>query len=333
MTYGFQHIGRKSVSIVVPCFNEAEVINPMLDRLGAVCDGLEGYDCEIILVDDGSKDATPALLKRAARRDPRVKVITFARNFGHQIAVSAGIDAATGDAVVLIDADLQDPPELIPDMIHLWREGYDVIYGQRAARKGESPFKTGTAHAFYRLLNKVSEVPIPLDTGDFRLMTRDVADVLRDMPERHRFLRGMVSWAGFNQTAILYQREGRVAGETKYPLRKMLRFASDAIMAFSTRPLQVASGVGLFVAGMALLGILYAIGMRIFTDIWVEGWTMLFIAVLFLGGVQLICLGILGEYIGRIYDQTKGRPLYVVRERIGFDRAAATEPHSKSIGA
>jgi dolichol-phosphate mannosyltransferase len=307
------------LSLVVPCFNEEEVIGETVKRVKALCAELRELELEVIFVDDGSRDRTRELLREVAARDERFRVIGFARNFGHQSAVTAGIDAARGDAVVLMDADLQDPPEIVPQMIAKWREGYDVVYGRRTDRAGESVFKRSTAHGFYRLLNKLSDVPIPFDAGDFRLMSRRVVDTLRAMPESDRFVRGMVSWAGFRQTALPYKRAERFAGTSKYPLRKMLRFATDGILSFSTRPLQLSIGLGMLAAGLALLGILYALVLRIFTSIWVEGWTALMIAVLFLGGVQLICVGILGEYVGRIYREVKHRPLYVVEEYLGFD--------------
>lgn len=309
---------KKILSVVVPCFNEEEVISETFKRLNSFCQELRGLDIEIIFIDDGSKDKTRELLKKYAAEDDRIKVICFARNFGHQIAVTAGIDAAVGDAVVLIDADLQDPPEVIHQMIDKWKDGYDVVYGTRTERPGESAFKLATARGFYRLLNKLSDVPIPLDTGDFRLMSRAVVDTLRAMPERDRFVRGMVSWVGFKQTALPYKRAERFAGQSKYPLRKMLRFATDGILSFSTKPLQMSVGVGMISAVIALMGIAYALFLRVFTSTWVEGWTALMIAVLFIGGVQLVCIGILGEYIGRIYNEIKNRPLYVVQEYVGF---------------
>jgi polyisoprenyl-phosphate glycosyltransferase len=309
---------KKLLSLVVPCFNEEEVISETFKRLNSFCKELRGLDVEIIFIDDGSKDKTRELLKKYAAEDGRIKVICFTRNFGHQIAVTAGIDAAVGDAVVLIDADLQDPPEVIHQMIDKWKDGYDVVYGTRSDRPGESAFKLATARGFYRLLNKLSDVPIPLDTGDFRLMSRAVVDILQAMPERDRFIRGMVSWIGFKQTALQYKRAERFAGHSKYPLRKMLRFATDGILSFSTKPLQMSVGVGIISAAIALMGIAYALFLRIFTSIWVEGWTALMIATLFIGGVQLVCIGILGEYIGRIYNEIKNRPLYVVQEYIGF---------------
>lgn len=306
---------------MIPCYNEQEVLDETLKRLTSFCDEASDLTIELIFVDDGSTDATRQRLIDHINHDPRAKVICFARNFGHQVAVTAGVDAARGDAVVLIDADLQDPPEVIHDMIALWRQGNDVVYGTRTERPGESAFKRGTARAFYRLLNRLSDVPIPLDTGDFRLMSRAVVDTLRAMPEKDRFVRGMVSWVGFRQTALPYRRAERFAGESKYPLRKMLRFATDGILSFSTKPLQLSVGLGMVCAIFALMGIAYALGMRLFTNIWVEGWTAMMIAVLFMGGVQLICVGILGEYVGRIYNEIKRRPLYIVDEYIGFDQS------------
>lgn len=306
------------LSVVIPCYNEEEVIGETIKRIKAFCSELVNLDVELIFVDDGSRDRTRELLKSYAAEDSRIRLIAFARNFGHQIAVTAGIDAACGDAVVLLDADLQDPPEVVHEMIAKWREGYDVVYGTRTERPGESAFKLATARGFYRLLNRLSEVPIPLDTGDFRLMSRHVVDTLRAMPERDRFVRGMVSWAGFKQTALPYTRAERFAGESKYPLRKMIRFATDGIMSFSTKPLQISIAIGMLSAVVSALGIFYVLYLRIFTNIWAPGWTALMISVLFIGGVQLICIGILGEYIGRIYGEVKMRPLYVVSEYIGF---------------
>ena len=309
------------LSIVIPCFNEEDVITSTVNRLRAFCATVKDVRVEMIFVDDGSQDGTRARLKSFGTEDPRIRIIGFARNFGHQVAVTAGIDAARGDAVVLIDADLQDPPEVIHGMLTLWREGYDVVYGTRTDRPGESLFKRVTARLFYRVLSRLSDVPIPLDTGDFRLMDRRVADTLRAMPERDRFIRGMVSWVGFRQTALPYQRAERLAGESKYPLRRMLRFATDGILSFSTKPLQISIALGMFAAFLSVLGVLYALYMRLFTHIWVEGWTALMIAILFLGGTQLISVGILGEYIGRIYAEIKQRPLYIVQEYWGFDDA------------
>lgn len=309
------------LSVVIPCYNEEEVLAETVSRLREFCAGLVDLDVELICVDDGSRDNTRALLKAYAAQDPRFKIIGLARNFGHQIAVTAGIDAARGDAVVLIDADLQDPPEVIHQMLARWREGYDVVYGTRTERPGESAFKLATARAFYRLLNKLSDTPIPLDTGDFRLMSRCVVDTLRAMPERDRFIRGMVSWVGFRQVALPYSRAARFAGTSKYPLRKMLRFAIDGILSFSTKPLQLSIGMGFFSALLALGGVVYVASVRLLTTEWVAGWAGTMIAVLFIGGVQLISVGVLGEYVGRIYNEIKRRPLYVTSEYVGFDEA------------
>lgn len=309
---------RQLISIVAPCYNEEEVLDETLKQLVAFVADTPDLKIEILFVDDGSRDATLDILRRAAARHDFIRVISFSRNFGHQIALTAGVDAAAGDAVVVIDADLQDPIETITHMIARWREGHDVVYGTRIDREGESAFKLATARLFYRLLNRLSDVPIPLDTGDFRLMDRRVVNVLRAMPERDRFVRGMVSWIGFRQCALPYRRARRFAGESKYPLRKMMHFAIDGILSFSTRPLQVSAGLGLICAMLALLGVVYALVMRVFTDVWVEGWTALMIAVLLIGGVQLISIGILGEYIGRIYNEAKRRPLYIVGELVGF---------------
>ena len=315
-----QTTNKKIISIVVPCFNEEEVIELTVERLNILCKELSKFDIEIIFVDDGSQDKTKLLLRKFSAINRHIKLIFLSRNFGHQLASTAGIDAAGGDAVVLIDADLQDPPEVIHEMIKKWEQGFDVIYGTRINRAGESSFKLVTARFFYRLLNKLSDISIPLDTGDFRLMSRQVINNLKKMPERDRFIRGMTSWIGFKQTSVKYQRVERFAGTSKYPLRKMIRFGVDGILSFSTKPLQISIGLGLISAVIAMLGIIYALFLRIFTSVWVEGWTALIIAVLFIGGVQLLCLGILGEYIGRIYNQIKNRPLYIVDEYINFKK-------------
>ncbi|GIU67362.1 glycosyltransferase family 2 protein [Candidatus Phycosocius spiralis] len=309
------------LSVVVPCFNEEAVINISHARLSQVLKGMAQHDLaayEIIYVDDGSKDSTASKLIDLSQADPAVKVVMLSRNFGHQPAVSAGIDLANGDCVVLIDADLQDPPELIADMVTLWRSGYDVVYGQRTDRDGESAFKLATAQAFYRGLNRLSDVDIPLDVGDFRLMDRQVVDAIKSMPERDRFLRGMVSWVGFRQIGLPYRREARAAGESKYPLRKMILFALDGMLSFSLVPLRVVILLGLLILVLANFGIFYALINRLFTDRWVSGWTMLFIAVMFMGGVQLMVLGMIGEYVGRIYMASKERPLYLIKRHFGF---------------
>lgn len=317
------HSGRL-LTVVVPCYNEEAVIHETHRRLTRVLDELPDLDYEILYVNDGSRDRTGELLREYAEADRHVRLLQLSRNFGHQIAVTAGIEHATGDAVVIIDADLQDPPELIRDMVNRWREGYDVAYGVRTDREGESRFKLWTASVFYRLMSRLTETKIPLDTGDYRLMDRKVVAALAAMPERDRFVRGLVSWTGFRQVGVPYRRAARFAGTSKYPLAKMLRFAMDGIASFSVKPLTATTYVGFAVAGLAVLGIVYALVLRFFTDIHVPGWTALFIAVLFLGGVQLISLGIMGEYVGRIYGEAKRRPLYFLQERVGFDRPVST---------
>lgn len=306
------------ISVVVPCFNEEAVIRHTYRHLVDVLESVKGVDFELIFVDDGSRDTTAAILRGIQAADTRVRAIFFSRNFGHQMAVTAGIEHASGDAVVLIDADLQDPPEVIGEMIACWKRGVDVAYGTRLVRDGESPLKLWTAKKFYRFINSISDTEIPLDTGDFRLMDRKVVDALLSMPERDRFVRGMVAWLGFRQESVGYRRAPRLAGETKYPLRKMIRFATDGVLSFSLAPLRFAIWLGFSTAGLALLGIVYALMVRLLTNHWVPGWTLLFIAGLCLGGVQLLCVGAVGEYVGRIYGEVKKRPLYVVRERIGF---------------
>ena len=308
------------ISIVVPCYNEAAVLNETHRRLAAAAAIIANAEFEFLYVDDGSRDETPALLHALSVSDSRVRAIRLSRNFGHQIATTAGLEHARGDAVVMIDADLQDPPEVMQEMVSRWREGYQVAYGQRIERAGETRFKQWTARTFYRWMNRLSRVQIPLDAGDFRLMDRAVVEALLRMPERDRFLRGMVSWVGFRQVAVPYRRQPRHAGESKYPLLKMLRFAADAVFSFSFTPLRLAVWTGFFVIFLALLGIVYAVILRFVFDPshWVRGWASLFVAILFMGGVQLISLGIIGEYVGRIYGEVKKRPLYVVRERFGF---------------
>ena len=310
------------LSVVVPCFNEEEGIVACHERLSAVLDAT-GESYEVLYIDDGSKDRTAELLHHLHATSPRVVVLRLSRNFGHQIAVSAGLTAALGQAVVIIDADLQDPPELIPDMLALWRQGYQVVYGVRADREGETGFKLLTAKLFYRLINRLADVEIPLDTGDFRLIDRCVVDAFGQMPERHRMLRAMSSWIGFTQTGLPYRRAARFAGTTKYPLRKMLRLALDGIVSFSTVPLRFVTLIGFFSALVALSGIVYTIVIRLFTHSWVRGWALSFIGMLFMAGVQMLCLGVLGEYIGRIYTESKQRPLFLVRELLRSPTPAA----------
>jgi glycosyltransferase involved in cell wall biosynthesis len=300
-------------SIVAPIFNEKENLHELYRRVKEVMDSTN-EPWELLLVDDGSTDGSTGIICELAQEDKRVRPIIFARNFGHQIAITAGWDYARGDAVVIIDADLQDPPELILEMAKKWREGYEVVYAVRAEREGESWFKLWTASLFYRLIYRITDVKIPLDTGDFRLMDRKVVDVLKQMRERHRFPRGMSAWVGFKQVGVEYKRAARVAGETKYPFKKMFRLAINADTSFSYFPLQVATFFGFASAGIAILAIPVVIYLRLAGIRGFEGQATTLIAVLFLGGVQLISLGILGEYIGRLYDEAKGRPLYIVRE-------------------
>lgn len=301
-----------SISVIVPCFNEEGAIAECHRRLTQVLRGLDTW-YEIVYVDDGSRDQTSAILAAIHASDPSVSVIELSRNFGHQPAVTAGLEAARGEVAVIIDADLQDPPELIAKMLDLWMDGYEVVYGVRTSREGESGFKRWTARAFYRLINALSDVEIPLDSGDFRLLDRKAVEAMKSMPERHRLLRGMCSWIGFRQCGIPYARAPRFAGSTKYPVRKMLKLALDGILSFSTVPLRVLALIGIASACLALVGILYALVVRLFTHAWVAGWTISFIGLLFLGGLQMISIGIVGEYVGRIYTEAKQRPLYIAR--------------------
>ena len=274
---------------------------------------------EILMIDDGSVDGSTDMIRDLAKEDERVRPIIFSRNFGHQVAVTAGLDFSRGDAMIIIDADLQDPPEVILDLIKKWKEGFQVVYAVRTEREGESWFKRTSASLFYRLIYRITDIKIPLDTGDFRLMDRQVVDVLKKMGERHRFLRGMSSWVGFKQVGVPYKRAARFSGETKYPFRKMMKLALNAITSFSYFPLQLAMYVGFIAAGISILAIPIVMIARLTGNSAFFGQATTLMAVLFLGGVQLICLGILGEYIGRIYDEVKGRPLYIVSEAPGDD--------------
>ena len=300
-------------SIIAPIYNEFENIPALWQRVRQVMDS-SGEPWELILVDDGSSDGSSESIRELAASDARIRPVIFARNFGHQIAVTAGLDYARGEAMVVIDADLQDPPEVILELAKKWKEGYEVVYAVRSEREGESWFKLLTASLFYRLIYRITDVKIPLDTGDFRLIDRKVVDVMNSMRERHRFLRGMSSWIGFKQIGVEYKRVARVAGVTKYPFKKMLKLALNAITGFSYFPLQVATYFGFIAAGIAIVAIPIVVSLRLAGSHFFEGQTTTLISVLFLGGVQLISLGILGEYIGRIYDEVKGRPLYVVRD-------------------
>lgn len=300
-------------SVVAPIFNEIGNLPEFYRRVKESLDQT-GEPWELLLVDDGSTDGSTEKIRALAEDDERIKPVIFARNFGHQLAVTAGMDYANGQAVVIIDSDLQDPPEVILEMIAKWREGYEVVYAVRSEREGETWFKLFTASLFYRLIYRITDVNIPMDTGDFRLLDHKVVAVMRQMRERHRFLRGMSVWVGFKQTGVQYKRAARFSGKTKYPLKKMLKFASDAITSFSYFPLQLATYLGFFAAGLSILAIPVVIALRVMGSETFLGQASTLIAVLFLGGVQLISLGILGEYIGRLYDQAKGRPLYIVRE-------------------
>ena len=300
-------------SVIAPIYNEKENIPELYRRVSEVMKSTRKR-WELVLVDDGSTDGSTDMIRELAKKDKHVRPVIFARNFGHQIAITAGWDYARGDAVVIIDADLQDPPELILEMVEKWQEGYEVVYAVRAEREGESWFKLWTASLFYRIIYRITDVDIPLDTGDFRLMDRKVVNVLKSMRERYRFPRGMSAWVGFKQIGVEYKRAARTAGETKYPFKKMFRLAINAVTGFSYFPLQVATYAGFISAGIAAVAIPIVAYMRISGSLAFEGQATTLIAVLFLGGVQLISLGILGEYIGRLYDEAKGRPLYIVRE-------------------
>ncbi len=307
-----------TLSVVAPVFNEEAILPEFYRRTSAALDKL-GEPWELVLVNDGCRDRSPEIMAELHARDSRVKVVNFARNFGHQVAITAGADYARGDAVVVMDADLQDPPEVILELLARWREGFEVVYAVRSERKGETWFKEFTAKAFYRIIYRITDIDIPMDAGDFRLMDRKVVDALKTMREKHRFMRGLSVWVGFRQTGVKYARAERFAGETKYPFKKMLRFALDGITSFSYLPLQVATYVGFVAAGLAVLGIIATIILRLSGSEAFYGQATTLVSVLFLGGVQLISLGIIGEYLGRIYDEVKGRPLYIVREALGFD--------------
>ena len=302
-----------NLSIVIPIFNEEPNIKLLYDRLKKVCLAITEQH-EIIFVNDGSRDRSILLIHELTKNDVRVKYINFSRNFGHQVAVMAGLDHATGDAVVIIDADLQDPPELISEMYQKMQEGYEVVYAKRRTRLGESFLKRLTAKIFYRILGKITSISIPVDTGDFRIMDKKIVEVLRLMPEQQKFLRGQISWIGFKQTYIEYDRDMRHGGETGYTYKKMIRFALDGITSFSNLPLKFATFTGFLVAGITFITILYALYSRFITHDVVPGWTSLILAILFIGGIQLICIGIIGEYISRLGANVRNRPLYIISE-------------------
>ena len=304
---------RPTFSIIAPIYNEIDNISALYERVSGVMDST-GEPWEFVMIDDGSSDGSTESILELSKKDSKIVPVIFARNFGHQIAVTAGLDYSQGEAVIIIDADLQDPPEVILDLIRKWREGYEVVYATRSKREGESWFKLLTAAAFYRLIQRITDVNLPRDTGDFRLLDHKVVEVMNQMREKHRFLRGMSVWVGFKQTGVEYERAERFAGETKYLLKKMFRLASDAITGFSYFPLQLATYLGFFAAGIGILAILVMIVLRLTGSQLFYGQGTILIAVLFLGGVQLISIGMLGEYVGRLYDEAKGRPLYIVRK-------------------
>lgn len=302
------------ISVIVPIFNEEENIRPLYDRLSRTLITIVKDSYEVVFINDGSKDSSISIIRTLANQDSKIKFIDLSRNFGHQNAVFAGMEHSSGEAVVIIDADLQDPPETIIPLYQKLQEGFDVVYAQRVARKGESWHKLLTAKYFYLLINKLSEVSIPLDTGDFRIMTQKVARTVCNMPERNKFLRGQIAWTGFRQTYVEYERHARHSGETKYSYSKMFKFAMDGISAFSNFPLKMATWLGFITAGIAVAMFARTMYVRLFTDDFVKGWPSLMVTLLFLGGVQLICIGILGEYLGRVLDNVRGRPPYIIKD-------------------
>lgn len=303
------------LSVVVPCYNEEEGVHELHHRVSAVCQAQIGDEYEVVFVNDGSKDSTWRIMGEISKADRHVVAINLSRNHGHQLALSAGLQMCRGERVFVLDADLQDPPELLPQMMARMDDGCDVVFGQRVKREGETIFKKASAYAFYRLLDRMVDIDIPTDTGDFRLMSRRAVDVLNSMPEHHRFIRGMVSWIGLRQEALPYDRAARFAGETKYPLSKMIRFAIDAITGFSVRPLRAASYFGIYFGSASLILLAYVF-IHYFLGHSVEGWTSLAVIVLTLGSVQLLVAGVMGEYLGRLYMESKGRPLFIIQEII-----------------
>ena len=310
----------KKISVVIPMYYEEEVANECYNRMKKNLNELSQYDYEIIFVNDGSKDKTLEILQDIAKQDKKVKIVSFSRNFGHQAAVTAGLKYITGDCGIIIDADMQDPPEVIKDMIKLWEEGNEVIYAKRKKREGETAFKLFTATMFYKVLNGLSEVEIPKDTGDFRLADRKVIDVINSLPEHNKFLRGLFSWVGFKQVPFEYERKERFAGETKYPLKKMLKLATDGIIAFSTKPLKIIGGIGFISVVISVLILIYALLNCIFSwDLIAKGWTSIMFSMTFLIGIQLISIWLVAEYISRIYDEAKGRPQYIIDKTINIE--------------
>lgn len=310
----------KKISVVVPMYFEEEVANECYNRTKKTLNTLENYEYEIIFVNDGSKDQTLPILENIAKNDNNVKILSFSRNFGHQAAVTAGLKYTTGDVVAIMDADLQDPPEVIAEMIKLWEQGNEVIYAKRKSREGESKFKLFTAKMFYKVLNGLSDVEIPKDTGDFRLADRKVIDVINSLPEHNKFLRGLFSWVGFKQIPLEYERKERFAGKTKYPLKKMLKLASDGITSFSTKPLKILGALGLISVIASIIILIYALISYIFNlNQLTAGWTSIMVTVTFLGGMQLLSIWLISEYIGKIYDESKGRPEYIIDKKINID--------------
>ena len=311
----------KKISVIIPMYYEEEVAEECYKRMTSVLQNIENYDYEIICINDGSRDKTLSILENLAIRDKRLKVLSFSRNFGHQCAVTAGLKYVTGDAIVIIDADLQDPPELIPEMLKLWEAGNDVIYGKRKTRDGESVFKLFTAKIFYKTLNALSDVEIPKDTGDFRLVDRKVVDTINSLPEHNKFLRGLFSWVGYKQIPFQYERKERFAGKTKYPLKKMLKLASDGIISFSTKPLKIVGGLGILSIVISFILLIYALISYIFKlNNLSAGWTSLMLGRTFFAGVQLLSLWIMSEYIARIYDESKNRPQYIIEKKINIEK-------------
>ncbi len=309
-------------SIVIPVYNEEEVIEHTYERLKTVMQSADG-NYELLFINDGSKDRSVDILLQLSEQDKTIKIVDFSRNFGHQIAITAGMDYASGNAIVIIDADLQDPPELILEMIQKWKEGYDVVYAKRTARKGETFFKKQTASAFYRTLRAMTEIDIPIDTGDFRLIDRKVCDQMNNIHEKNRFVRGLVSWVGFKQTAVEYERDERFAGETKYPLKRMLKLSLDGITSFSYKPLKLANYLGASLSVIGFVYMLIVLYQKLFTSTTVTGWSSIIVIQLFFSGITLMMLGVIGEYIGRIYDEAKNRPLYIVKDIYQHEQASA----------
>ena len=312
---------KKKVTLVIPMYYEEKVAEECYKRVKENLEKLENYNYEIIFINDGSKDKTLEIIEDISKKDKNVKIISFSRNFGHQAAVTAGLQYVTGDAIVIMDADLQDPPELIPDMLKLWEDGNEVIYGKRKSREGESAFKLLTAKMFYKTLNALSDVEIPRDTGDFRLVDRKVVDTINSLPEHNKFLRGLFSWVGYKQIPFEYERKERFAGETKYPLKKMLKLSSDGIISFSTKPLKIVGALGMFSLIVSICLLIYTLVSYFSKSIAISaGWTSMMIVITFFSGIQLMSIWIIAEYVGRIYDETKQRPQYIIDKKINIDK-------------